>query len=91
MPVLARLRTRQAPARLVSTTLSNSASLIRMSRPSCVMPALATSTCTGPAAASASVKAASTDAGSVTSQATTRSPSGASAPSVPEREVTVTS
>ena len=52
-------------------TESNSSSLIRMSRVSLVMPALATSTSTGPPRiSSASVKAASTEAESVTSQRT---------------------
>ena len=50
-------------------TVSNSSSLIRISRVSRVMPALATSTSIGPPSfSSASVKAASTDAVSVTSQ-----------------------
>ena len=38
MPLLARRAQRKAPARLVSMTESQSSSLIRMSRPSLVMP-----------------------------------------------------
>ena len=45
--VAARLATRQAPLRLVSTTRLNCSSLIRMISVSSVMPALATSTSTG--------------------------------------------
>ena len=52
-------------------TVSQSSSLIRISRVSLVTPALATSTSTGPPSfSSASVNAASTDAVSVTSQRT---------------------
>ena len=68
-------------------TVSQSSSLIRISRPSLVTPALATSTSIGPPSfSSASVKAASTDAVSVTSQRTPTRPSGAS----PDRWVTAT-
>ncbi len=87
MPLLARRAQRKDPARLVSTTVSQSSSLIRMRSPSLVTPALATSTSTGPPSfSSASVNAASTEAVSVTSQRTPMSPSGAS----PERCVTAT-
>ena len=58
-------------------TASKSSSVIRISRPSRVTPALATSTSTGPPRiASASVKAWSTEAESVTSQRTPCRPSG---------------
>ena len=68
-------------------TESNSSSLIRMSSVSRVMPALATSTSTGPPKiSSAAVKAASTEAESVTSHRTPCSPSGGS----PERWVMTT-
>ena len=49
MPLLARRAQRKAPARLVSTTESNSSSLMRMRSWSLVMPALATRTSIGPA------------------------------------------
>ena len=81
MPLDARLATRHEPARLVSTTEVNSSSVIRMISWSLVTPALATSTSTGPCSASASVKAVSTDAASVTSHRTPNRPSGGS----PER------
>ena len=48
MPFAARLATRNEPVRLVSSTAAQSSSLIRSSRVSRVMPALATSTSTGP-------------------------------------------
>ncbi len=48
MPLVARRTHRKAPARLVSTTDAKSSSLIRISSVSLVMPALATSTSTGP-------------------------------------------
>ena len=82
----ARLAHRNAPVRLVSTTPVNCSSDIRISSVSSVMPALATSTSTGPSSASTAVKAASTEAESVTSQRTPNSPSGAS----PLRWVTAT-
>ena len=50
------------------------------------MPALATSTSTGPCSCSTAVNAASTEAASRTSQATTERPSTAA----PDRDVTVT-
>ena len=79
IPFEARRAHRKAPARLVSSTASKSSSLIRMRSVSLVMPAFATSTSTGrPRICSASVKAASTLAESVTSQRTPLSPSGAS-------------
>ena len=78
IPLDARLATRQEPARLVSTTSAKSSSDIRMISWSRVTPALATSTSTGPWAASTSSNAASTDAGSVTSHRTPASPSGGS-------------
>ena len=58
----------------------------RISKVSRVIPALATTTSTGPYAASTSVKAASTDAASVTSARTVRLPSGPE----PLRAVTAT-
>ena len=64
----------------------NESSLISASSWSLVMPALATITSTGPCSCSTAVKAASTDAASRTSQATTDSPSTGS----PDLEVTVT-
>ena len=76
MPLDARLATRKAPPRLVSTTAPNSSSLIRMISWSRVMPALDTTTSTGPSSASTAAKAASTDAGSVTSIRTPSRPSG---------------
>ncbi len=54
MARVARLATRNEPVRLVSITDDQSSSLIRISRVSRVMPALATSTSTGPSAASTS-------------------------------------
>jgi hypothetical protein len=74
----ARLATRYDPARLVSSTAPKSSSVIMSSNLSLVMPALATSTSTGPWAASASLNAASTAAGSVTSALTPSSPAGGS-------------
>ena len=67
-------------------TEAQSSSDIRTSKPSAVIPALATSTSTGPCAASTSANAASTAAGSVMSQRTSRHPSGAP----PLRVVTAT-
>ncbi len=67
-------------------TLVNSSSLMRRRRVSRVMPAFATTTSTGPRAASTSVKAWSTEAASVTSARTVSEPSGPS----PERAVTAT-
>ena len=81
MPLLARRAQRKAPVRLTSMTSSNSSSVIRMSSWSRVTPALATSTSTGPCAASISANAASTLAVSRTSPTTPRTPSGRS----PER------
>ena len=86
-PLVARCTTRKAPVRLVSMTSWKSASFMRTSRLSLVMPAFATSTSTGPNLASTSLKAASTEAESVTSAATVWAPSG---PSPPEREVMTT-
>src|SRR6476620_1879854 len=87
IPLLARRAQRKAAARLVSMTLSNSSSLMRMSSWSAVMPALATRTSTGPpSSSSALAKAASTEAVSVTSQMTPCNPSGGS----PERWVMTT-
>ena len=77
-----------APVRLASMTLVNDSSLIRMSSPSSVTPALDTSTCTGPCFSSTSVKAASTAAASVTSHRTGRNSPGS--PSVGPRWVTAT-
>ena len=86
MPVAARLATRYEPVRFASSTGLKVSSLIRSSRVSSVMPALDTSTSTGPWVFSTSVNAASMLAASVTSQITPASPSGGS----PERWVTVT-
>ena len=79
MPLAARRAQRNAPARLVSMTASKSSSLIRISSVSRVTPALATRTSIGPPRiSSASAKAWSTDAESVTSHLTPRKPSGGS-------------
>ena len=86
MPLAARLASRKVPVRLVSMTEDQSSSLIRSSSVSLVMPALATSTSTGPWASSTCLKAASTASGSVMSQRTSRAPSGAP----PLRVVTAT-
>ena len=86
MPRTARLATRYAPVRLVSSTAAKSSSFISASSWSRVTPALATSTSTGPWSCSTAPNAASTLAESCTSQRTTASPSTGS----PEREVTVT-
>ena len=59
-------------------TRDQSSSLIRSTSVSAVIPAFATSTSTGPCAASISAKAASTDSASVTSHFTARTPSGGS-------------
>ena len=67
-------------------TEDQSSSDIRSSSVSWVMPALATSTSTGPCASSTCANAASTCSGSVTSQRTSRVPSGAP----PLRVVTAT-
>ena len=74
----ARRTTWNVPVRLVSMTLSQSSSLIRMSRVSRVTPALATSTSTGPSCDSTAAKAASTCSTSVMSQRTPRIPGGTS-------------
>ena len=63
IPLAARLATRKEPVRFVSMTVDQSSSLIRSSRVSWVIPALATSTSTGPCASSTCAKAASTDVG----------------------------
>ena len=76
IPLVARLATRHEPPRFVSTTAEKSSSDIRMMSWSRVIPALATSTSTGPCSASTCSKAASTDAGSVTSQRTPNRPAG---------------
>jgi Flp pilus assembly protein TadG len=86
MPLAARLASRNEPVRLVSMTEDQSSSDIRRTSVSAVMPAFATRTSTGPCAASISTNAASTAAGSVTSQRTSRVPSGAP----PLRVVTAT-
>ena len=78
--VAARLAQRKAPPRLVSTTLVNCSSDIRMISVSSVMPAFATSTSTGPSSFSIAVNAASTDSASETSQWTPNMPSGAPEP-----------
>ena len=71
---------------MVSTTEVKASSLISASSWSAVVPALATTTSTGPCAASAILKASSTAAASLTSHLATVSPSISS----PERDVTVT-
>ena len=86
MPLAARLASRKVPVRLVSMTDDQSSSLIRRSRVSLVMPALATSTSTGPWASSTCLNAASTASGSVMSHRTSSAPSGAP----PLRVVTAT-
>src|SRR5699024_11425546 len=86
IPVMERLTVRKVPVRFVSTTDSNSSSFMRMSRLSAVMPALATTTSTGPSFSSISEKARSMDSVSVTSAATARAPLGA----CPLRGVTAT-
>ena len=91
----ARLVTRNAPDRLVSMTSDQASSLIRSTRRSRVIPALATRTSTGPHAASTAVNAASTWAGSVTSQTRDRNRSARRQHRrrprpAPDREVTAT-
>ena len=86
MPFEARLTTRNAPPRLVSTTVSKSSSDIRISSVSRVMPAFATTTSTGPSFSSTSANAASRASASVTSARTVSVPAGPS----PERAVTAT-
>ena len=80
MARVARLATRNAPVRLASRTLVNCSSDIRMSRVSSVMPALATSTSTGPCFSSTSLNAASTCSVSVTSHRTPNRSSGGGLP-----------
>ena len=86
IPFEARLASRKEPVRLVSITDDQSSSDIRSSSVSWVMPALATSTSTGPCASSAALNAASTASGSVMSQRRSSAPSGAP----PLRVVTAT-
>jgi hypothetical protein len=86
IPFAARLATRYEPVRFVSMTASQSSSVIRSTSVSRVMPAFATSTSTGPCAASISAKAPSTCSASVTSHFTPRNPAGGS----PLRYVTAT-
>ena len=69
-----RLASRQVAVRLVATTASKSSSDMRTRRPSRVMPALATSTSTGPSWSSTWLTAASTWSGSVTSHFTVSRP-----------------
>ena len=76
IPLAARLATRNEPVRLVSMTESQSSSDIRSSSVSRVMPALATSTSTGPCSAWIVSNAASTCSASVMSHLTPRKPSG---------------
>jgi hypothetical protein len=78
IPRAARFSSRKLPVRFVSRTASQSSSPIRNSSVSEVMPALATSTSTGPCSRSASEKAESTCSESVTSHFTARTPSGGS-------------
>ena len=79
MPLAARLASRKEPVRLVSITEDQSSSDIRSTSVSAVMPALATSTSTGPWAASMVANAASTAAPSVMSQRTSSAPVGRTA------------
>ena len=80
MPEAARLATRYAPPRLVSSTDPKVSSSIRSSSWSAVIPALATSTSTLPCSASTAEKAASTSTAEVTSHLTASSPSGGGLP-----------
>src|ERR1700749_2723234 len=73
----ARWATRNGPVRFASMTFSNLSSVIRMRKASLEMPALDTSTSTGPWCSSTSLKARSTASLSVTSHTTPNSPSGA--------------
>ena len=80
--IIVRITARQArntAFRLVSVTASQSASFMRMARPSLVMPALLTSTCRPPSALTIASTAASTPAASVTLSTMPRPPRGASA------------
>src|SRR4051794_29830563 len=86
MPFEARLARRNEPVRLVSMTEDQSSSDIRSSSVSAVIPALATSTSTGPCASSICANAASTCPASVMSHRMSRVPSGAP----PLRVVTAT-
>ena len=86
MPFDARFTTRKAPERFVSMTEVKSSSVIRMSKVSLVMPALATTTSTGPSSASIVLNAVSMEAASVTSARTVKLPVGPS----PDRAVTAT-
>ena len=76
----ARCATRNAPVRFASMTFSNFSSVIRMRNASAEMPALDTSTSTGPWCSSTSLNARSTASLSVTSHSTPNSPSGAPEP-----------
>ena len=76
----ARCATRNAPVRFASMTFSNLSSVIRMRNASAEMPALDTSTSTGPWCSSTSLNARSTASLSVTSHSTPNSPSGAPDP-----------
>jgi len=80
MLLLARRTHLKAPPRLTDRTLSNSASVIRMSSWSRVMPAFATSTSTGPFCASIVLNASSTVSVFVTSPTIPRMPSAGSWP-----------
>src|SRR5579871_4352133 len=75
IPGTARLTTRNAPPRFVSTTDVKSSSVIRSTRLSLVIPALATTTDTFPSPSSTVRKAESTDAGDATSHCTENAPS----------------
>ena len=74
MPLMARCTTRNEPVRFVSITSVKSASFIRIRSMSRVMPALATSTSTGPY----SLKASLMLSASRTSALTAKNSSGAS-------------
>src|SRR5665647_1486883 len=83
---LARRTSLKEAVRLVAITESHCSSLMRMSSPSAVMPALHTRTSTGPCACSAATNACSSCSGSVMSALTPRTPSG----TPPDRYVPVT-
>ena len=78
IPLMARCTTRNEPVRFVSITSVKSASFMRIRSMSRVMPALATSTSTGPYSASMALKASLMLSASRTSALTAKNSSGAS-------------
>ena len=90
IPLTARRDTRKAPVRLASTTSLKSSSDMRSTKPSWVIPALATSTSTGPNFSSMAEKAASTASESVTSQATGKISASTTSGGTSPRQVTAT-